>query len=93
VQYSLDVPSEFHLFAPSDSVDNNEPINVVIVTSEAAYYGDTLFIPEDRDDEEQYSDAFRKAFNDWWDRYFTAHEAPDTTEVQCHCLCNRQYYL
>ena len=62
----------------SDVVDNNEPINVVIITSEAAYYVDTFLIPEDRDNEEKYPDAFGKAFNNWLDKYFTAHEAPDS---------------
>ena len=37
----------------SDVVDNNEPVDVLIVTSEAVYHVDTVLLPEDRDDEEK----------------------------------------
>ena len=65
----------------SDTDGDREPINIVIVTSEAAYFVDTIFVDAVKDDE-KYGDVFGKTFVEWWDRFFTPYDDPNTCPLR-----------
>ena len=52
------------------------------MTSTAAHFVDTFFVPDVRDDEEKYGDAFGNALVEWWDGYFGPHEPRDSRPLR-----------
>ena len=66
----------------SDTVADDEPVNVLIITSVATYYCDTIFVQHDKEDEIKYGDAFGNAVVDWWDRWIVPYEDPNATPLR-----------
>ena len=65
----------------SDTDGDCEPINILIVTSAAAYFVDTIFVDVVKDDE-KYGDVFGKTFVEWWDPFFRPYHDPNTCPLQ-----------
>ena len=66
----------------SDRASDTEPVNIVLITRAAACFVDTMFMPEDRDEDEKYGDAFGNLFVEWWDKYFCPHDPPNSTPLR-----------
>ena len=66
----------------SDTAGGCEPVNIVVVTSEAAYFCDTVLIDGDREEGEKYGDAFGKKVVEWWDSFFGRFEPQDTCPLR-----------
>lgn len=66
----------------SDTVDDTEPVNVVIITAKAAYFVDTIFVKQEREDTDKYGDCFGQTVVEWWDAFFAPHDSPDTPPLR-----------